>query len=201
MAKKKKILFIFTGGTINSGYNENTKFVRPNKKTFSLLHKYIEKSFHDPDIELLFREPLGVPGKDSSNIHPGNWIDITTIIAEEIANGINGILILFGTDTMAYFSAWLSLCFPDINIPIIITGSQLTLDYKTEDITVNLSGAFQVVISDFPGIWIYCNWKLIPGARAHKSRASHPDMFIASNDKVVDFEPKLPRQNQKDKIN
>lgn len=199
MAKKKKILFLFTGGTINSGYNENTKFVRPNKKTFKLLHKYIEKSFNDPNIELLFREPLGIPGKDSSNIQPDNWIEISSIIAEEIINGIDGILILFGTDTMAYFSAWLSLCFPDINIPIIITGSQLTLDYKTEDITVNLTGAFQVVISDFPGIWIYCNWKLIPGSHAHKSRASHPDMFVASNDKVVDFEPKLPKNNQKDK--
>lgn len=198
MAKKKKILFLLTGGTINSGYNEDTKFVSPNKKAFRLLHKYIEKSFNDPYIELLFRDPLGIPGKDSSNIHPGNWIEITSIIAEEIANGIDGILILFGTDTMAYFSAWLSLCFPDIDIPIIITGSQLTLDYKTEDITVNLTGAFQVVISDFSGIWIYCNWKLIPGSYAHKSRAFHPDMFVASNDKTVDFEPKLPK-NQKDK--
>ena len=88
MVKKKKILFLLTGGTINSGYNEDTKFVSPNKKAFRLLHKYIEKSFNDPDIELLFRDPLGIPGKDSSNIHPGNWIEITSIIAEEIANGI-----------------------------------------------------------------------------------------------------------------
>jgi len=196
--KKKKILFLFTGGTINSGYNQNTKFVRPNEKTFHLLHNYIKKTFQDPNIELVFREPLGIPGEDSSNIHPGKWMNITEVLSEEIEKGIDGILILFGTDTMAYFSAWLSLCFPDLHIPIIITGSQLTLDYKTEDITVNLSGAFQVVCSDFPGVWIYCNWKLIPGNRAHKARASHPDMFIASNDKAVDFEPELPQQNQKE---
>ncbi len=200
MGQKKKILFVFTGGTINSGYNQKSKFVRPDKKTFFMLHNYIKKSFQDRNTELVFREPLGIPGKDSSNINPAHWIQITGVLLEEIKKGIDGILILYGTDTMAYFSSWLSLCFPDIQIPIIITGSQLTLDYKTEDITVNLSGAFQVVYSNFPGVWIYCNWKLIPGNRAHKARASHPDMFIANNDKAVDFEPKLPQQNQRENI-
>jgi len=198
MGKKKRILIVLTGGTINSGYSQNTKFVRPNKKTFNLLHNYIKQTFDDPNIELVFREPLGVPGEDSSNIHPGDWVEITRVLTKEIEKGINGILILFGTDTMGYFSSWINLCFPDIDIPIIITGSQLTLDYKTEDITVNLSGAFQVACSNFSGVWIYCNWKLIPGNRAHKARASHPDMFIACNDRTVDFEPELPKQNQKE---
>lgn len=196
MGLKRRILVVFTSGTINSGFNEKTKFVRPNEKTYRLLHQYIKKSFREPDVDLVFLQPIGVPGEDSSNIHPGHWIDITMAIAEEIRMGIDGILILFGTDTMAYFSSWLSLCFPYISIPIILTGSQLTLDYQTEDVTVNLTGAFQVVLSEFPGVWIYCNWKLIPGDRAHKSRASHPDMYIANDGKTVDFEPKPPKKEE-----
>jgi len=198
MGQKKKILFVFTGGTINSAFNQNSKYVSPNIKSFHLLRNYIKKSFQDQNTELIFREPLGIPGADSSNINPVHWVEITGVLLEEMKKGIDGILILYGTDTMAYFSSWLTLCFPYIDIPIIITGSQLTLDYKTEDVTVNLSGALQVVCSDFPGVWIYCNWKLIPGNRAHKARASHPDMFIANNDKAVDFEPKLPQQNQRE---
>ena len=195
--KKKKILFIFTGGTINSGFSQKSKFVKPDKKTFYRLHNFINNSFHESSIELIFREPLGVPGEDSSNIHPGHWLTISKMIAEEIKKGISGVIVLYGTDTMAYFSSWLHLCFPNINIPVIITGSQLTLDYNTEDVTVNLSGALQVVNSGYNGVWIYCNWKLIPGNRAHKSRASHPDMFISNNDRVVDFEPGLPWKKQK----
>jgi L-asparaginase len=52
---------------------------------------------------------------------------ITSITAQKLENHLDGVLILFDTDTMTYLSAWLILCFPNIQIPIILTGSQLTL--------------------------------------------------------------------------
>ena len=191
MCQRKKILIVFTGGTIISAFNEKNNRVCPNKRIFNLLHDYIKNIFKNQNIELIFRKPLGIPGKDSSNINLGDWIKISKIIVEEFKKGLNGVLVLYGTDTMAYFSSWLSLCFPKINIPIIITGSQFTLDYKSEDVTTNLRGAAQVVCSGFSGVWIYCNWKLIRGDQAHKASASCPDMFIANNDQFVYFNRKL----------
>ncbi len=130
-----------------------------------------------------------MPGEDSSNLGPEEWIKITSVIVEELQKGLDGVLILYGTDTMAYLSSWLSVCFPQVTIPIVITGSQLTLDYMPEDVTVNLRGAAQVACSDFSEVWIYCNWKLIPGARAHKAHALHPDVFITVNGTPIYFNP------------
>ena len=184
----KRILVIFAGGTIASGFQGNTKFAAPDANNFKSIHKTVKKFFKDKSIdEVICREPLGIPGKDSSNIHPGYWLKITALISSELKKGLDGVLILYGTDTMAYLSAWLKVCFPKIPIPIIVTGSQLTLDYLPGDVLVNLRGAAQVVCSDFSGVWIYCNWKLIPGDRAHKAHALHPDIFTALNSMPVYF--------------
>ena len=183
MVKNKRILVIFTGGTIASSFQK--KGTGPNKKTFQPLYSYIKKFFHKKNVDLICYEPWGIPGEDSSNLDPSNWLKITSIIVKELKNNLDGVLILYGTDTMAYLSAWLTLCFPNIPIPIILTGSQLTLDFIPEDITVNLPGAAQVVYNNYPGVWIYCNWKLFPGNRVHKAHAIHPDIFIATNDLPV----------------
>ncbi len=183
----KRILVIFGGGTIVSSFHRRA--TGPDENTSKSLHDYVEKFFKNKDIELVCYDPWGIPGRDSSNLNPGDWLKITSIIVKELQKGLNGVLILYGTDTMAYLSSWLSLCFPKISIPIILTGSQLTLNYIPEDVTVNLRGAAQVVCSNFPGVWIYCNWKLIPGARAHKSHALHPDVFVATNNIPIYFNP------------
>ncbi len=200
MQRKKRVLVIFTGGTIVSGFQGKGKVAGPNNKMFKSLHSYVENFFQDKNIELTCQEPLGMPGEDSSNLGPEHWLKITSIIVEELQKGLDGVLILYGTDTMAYLSSWLSICFPQVPIPIIITGSQLTLDYMPEDVTVNLRGAAQVVCSDFPGVWIYCNWKLIPGARAHKAHALHPDIFIAANGVPVYFNPDWALKNKRRKF-
>jgi len=186
----RRILVIFAGGTIASGFKGNTETAGPDKNNFKSLHKTVKEFFKDKAVdEVICREPLGIPGKDSSNIHPGHWLKITALITEELQKGLDGVLILYGTDTMAYLSAWLKICFPKISIPIILTGSQLTLDYLPGDVMVNLRGAAQVVCSHFIGVWIYCNWKLIPGDRAHKAHALHPDIFTALNSMPVYFNP------------
>jgi len=186
----RRILVIFAGGTIASGFQGDTKSAGPDSENFESLHDSVKEFFKDKAVdEVICREPLGIPGKDSSNIHPGHWLTITSLITSEIKKGLDGVLILYGTDTMAYLSAWLKICFPKITIPIIVTGSQLTLDYLPGDVMVNLRGAAQVVCSNFVGVWIYCNWKLIPGDRAHKAHALHPDIFTALNAMPVYFNP------------
>lgn len=62
-----------------------------------------------------------------------------------------GVPILHGTDTMAHSAAWLILCSSGVGIPIILTGSQLTLDYTLEDVSVNLRGDAQMVHFVFRG--------------------------------------------------
>ena len=139
---------------------------------------------------------LGSPGYDSSDLGPRHWITLTRILSEEMEKGLDGAIILHGTDTMAYTSAWLSVALGSVPIPVVLTGSQLTLDYTPEDVLVNLRGAAQVLCAGHPGVWIYFNWKLLPGNRAHKARATHPDAYVPVNGIPVYFSPEWLKDPQ-----
>ncbi len=193
----RKLAVIFTGGTIASAFGEDGGKL-PDARATDALRGHIEGAFKGRNVEVVFREPWGVPGLDSSDLDPGHWVEMASVISQELQKGATGILILHGTDTMAYTSAWLSLCFPRLDVPVILTGSQLTLDYMPEDVTVNLRGASQVACSDISGVWIYCNWKLIPGNRAHKAQALHPDAYVAANGQPLYFNPEWARKGRQE---
>ncbi len=183
----KQVSVLLTGGTIASGFGLSGK--EPKKQVASRLKAYLQEFFDTKGASVLFREPWGTPGLDSSNLDPGHWYELTRIIAEDLSGGSNGFLVLHGTDTMAYSAAWLALCFWGAGVPVILTGSQLTLDYTPDDVTVNIRGAAQALCSKIAGVWVYCNWKLIQGARVHKARASHPDAFVPVNSVPLFFNP------------
>ena len=189
-----KVLVIFTGGTIASAFLGGRK--APDASVSRALHESLSSFFAGKNREVECLEPWGIPGLDSSNLDPGHWVEMTRAIDRAVREGVDGVLILHGTDTMAHTAAWLSLCFSGVGIPVILTGSQLTLDYTPEDVTVNLRGAAQVVCSDLTGVWIYCNWKLIPGNRAHKARAQHPDAFVPVGGMPLYFEPEWARSGE-----
>ena len=57
MQRKKRVLVIFTGGTIVSGFQGKGKVTGPNSKMFKSLHGYVEKFFQDKKVELICQEP------------------------------------------------------------------------------------------------------------------------------------------------
>lgn len=182
-----RLLVVFTGGTIASGFDGQGK--APVSGASRRLKDSLAELFAERGVEAVFREPLGSPGIDSSEMDPGHWLLISRCIAAELERGLSGVLILHGTDTMASTAAWMSLCFGSLPIPVVLTGSQLTLDYMPEDVTSNLRGAAMACCSDLRGVWVYFNWKLIPGDRAHKTHAMHPDAFNAVNGQPLFFNP------------
>jgi len=182
-----RLLVIFTGGTIASGFDGQGK--APVSGASARLRASLNELLAERGVEAVIRQPLGDPGIDSSEMDPGHWLAISRCIAEELEKGLTGVLILHGTDTMANTAAWLSLCFGNLPIPVVLTGSQLTLDYMPEDVTSNLRGAAMACCSDLRGVWVYFNWKLIPGDRAHKTHAMHPDAFSAVNGQPLFFNP------------
>lgn len=189
-----QVSIILTGGTIASGFGLSGK--EPTEKASSRLRMYLEEFFDEKGVKPVFREPWGRAGLDSSDLDPGHWLEITRIIVSDISEGSNGVLILHGTDTMAYTASWLNLCFWKTGIPVVLTGSQLTLDYTPDDVTVNIRGAAQALCSKIAGVWVYCNWKLIQGARVHKARATHPDAFVPVNSVPLFFNPEWAHRDE-----
>lgn len=95
-------MLIYTGGTIGMMEDPNTGELQPLK--FDYIHQQI------PEIQRLEVEvqPVSISNPvDSSQMHPAQWVELADII-EQRESTVDGIVILHGTDTMAYTASALS---------------------------------------------------------------------------------------------
>lgn len=170
-----KILVIATGGTIVSPKKGGA--AAPDAKSADSLLAKAGEYFDEAKLDVEVIRPFGEAGIDSSDIGPAQWIRLASEIYGAGEGGLRGVLITHGTDTMAYTAAWLSLCFPHEEFPIILTGSQQSPDVIPFDGEVNLLGAAKLAGEGIRGVWIYFDWKLFDGRRAHKASCEAIDAY------------------------
>lgn len=65
--------------------------------------------------------------KDSSALNPQDWIDLIDQIKQLVDQGYQHILIIHGTDTLAYTAAFLAQYFSHDMLQLVVTGSQFPL--------------------------------------------------------------------------
>ena len=80
-------------------------------------------------------------GVFSENMGPEQYICLAKKIGEEIAAGVDGIVIGHGTDTMHHSAAILTFMVQDSPIPIVMVGSQRSSDRPSSDAAINLINA------------------------------------------------------------
>ena len=173
--EKKKILLLTTGGTIASVPGEDG--LQPHRS--DVMERELEqlRTYYD----IAVRDVMCL---DSSNIRPEEW----QLIAREIferRTGFDGIVVSHGTDTMAYTASALTFMLPDIDLPVVFTGSQLPLADMLSDGPDNLRTAFAMAASGKPGIFLAFDRKVMRGSRAVKIRASGFSAFESVNARYV----------------
>ena len=181
MPSKVKILLIYTGGTIGMKKDFETGSLQVfnfNK----LLQKIPELKQLDCAIETIsFENPI-----DSSNMNPGNWSEIATIIEDNYSR-FDGFVVLHGTDTMSYSASALSFMLDNLSKPVIFTGSQLPIGDLRTDAKENLITAIQIASLQEKGrplineVCLYFEYKLYRGNRTTKINAEHFNAFISPN--------------------
>jgi glutamyl-tRNA(Gln) amidotransferase subunit D len=62
-------------------------------------------------------------------------------VAKHITEGVDGVVIAHGTDTMGYSAAALSFALQNLPVPVILVGSQRSADRPSSDAATNLIGA------------------------------------------------------------
>lgn len=168
----KKILLITTGGTIASGDSENG--LVPETKGSGLMY-YMSDLKNIYDITICDLLTL-----DSSNIQPEEWQIMAQKIFHEKDN-YQGIVMTHGTDTMAYTASVLSYMLRGIDIPVVITGSQLPIHHPLTDAVTNLFTAFEMANSGVSGVFIAFDRQILLGCRSVKVRASNFRAFESIN--------------------
>ena len=117
---------------------------------------------------------------DSSNITPEEWTTIAMEIFRQ-REGFDGIVVSHGTETMAYTTSAITFMLPDIDLPVVFTGSQLPLADMLSDGPDNLRTAFAMAASGHPGVFLAFDRQVMLGCRAVKVRASGFSAFASIN--------------------
>ena len=171
MEKKKHILLLTTGGTIAS--TEGGQGLEPRRS--DVMERQIQqlRTYYDISVQ-------DVMCLDSSNILPEQWQQIAqTVFA--CRGQYDGIVISHGTDTMAYTASAVTFMLPNIDLPVVFTGSQLPLLNVLSDGPDNLRTAFAMAASGHKGVYLAFDRKVMLGCRAVKVRASGFSAFESVN--------------------
>ena len=168
---KKHILLLTTGGTIAS--MPGGEGLEPHRS--GVMERELEqlRTYYDITVK-------DVMCLDSSNIRPEEWQTIACSIFEYRA-GFDGIVVSHGTDTMAYTASAVTFMLPNIDLPVVFTGSQLPLADMLSDGPDNLRTAFAMAASGHNGVFLAFDRKVMRGCRAVKVRASGFSAFESVN--------------------
>lgn len=172
MNTMKKILFITTGGTIAS--SESDEGLIPSLNSDEILRHL---GALEDGVEVVCEDLLNL---DSSNMQPEEWQIIARRI-DEVHTLYDGIVLTHGTDTMAYTASAISFMLSNIQIPIMVTGSQLPLLHPLSDGMDNIRLALAAATSELQGVYICFNRKVMLGTRAVKVRTMNFDAFESVN--------------------
>lgn len=130
-----KVKLIGTGGTIASRLDYRTGAVIP---AFSPGELYGAVPELAQICNLTTEKVFAV---FSENMAPDNYKKLAVAIGKEIENGVDGIVIGHGTDTLHHTAAALTFMVQNPPVPIVLVGSQRSSDRPSSDAALNLMHA------------------------------------------------------------
>ena len=169
----KKLLLLHTGGTLGMDPTA-TGALRPGAALEGVF-RYIPEALELADIEsrVLYNE-------DSANMQVAHW----QALAQEIAVSIDhydGVVVIHGTDTMAYTACALSFMLQGLRKPVVLTGAQRPLGEIRSDARLNLIDAFTAAAEGPPEVMVCFDSKLFRGNRCTKVKVAEYDAFESPN--------------------
>ncbi len=132
-----KVKLFGTGGTIASRLDYRTGAVIPAFSPGELYGAVPELA------EICNLETEKVFAVFSENMGPEQYMALAKAIGQEIENGIDGIVIGHGTDTLHHTAAALTFMVQNPPIPIVLVGSQRSSDRPSSDAALNLMHAMK----------------------------------------------------------
>ena len=179
-----KVPIVVTGGTIASRVDYSTGAVKPTETPEELIDLIPEIA----EIANVSYVPLMT--KLSEDIRPEEWGQIAQKVADELNAGASGVVVAHGTDTMHYTASALAFMLENLDRPVVLVGSQRSIDRPSTDAVLNVMAAVRVAAEgpmaesvivmhgsssdDFA--WV------IRGVRARKMHTSRRDAFMSVNE-------------------
>lgn len=158
----RKIGLVLTGGTIASQQEEDGSWVlaeQPHPALQDLLDQERGRG-----TQFVVRRPFW---KSSEEVIPSDWERLNQACRELGEEGVEGILILHGTETLAYSAAALAL--GSLDCPVVLTGSKRPAGHPMSDAEQNIKDGL-LALSKLPqGAWVVFGGEIHPPLRVRKT--------------------------------
>ena len=183
MGAKGRVQMIYTGGTIGMLPKEEGNPLSPLVPANWKKLKAYAPSLEQLPIDVELEEMTLI---DSSDMHPDYWVDIAKKIRDNYAN-YDGFLVLHGTDTMTYTASALSFLLENLDKPVVITGSQISIGEPRSDALQNLVTSLMLAspatfdLPLVPEVCIFFSGVLLRGNRSRKVSSSAYAGFKSPN--------------------
>ncbi len=150
---KDKILLILTGGTICSFQNKEGEKKSDAEKAEILIKSIFKKNnpkFSDAE----FDEEIAMDIL-SENMTPNRWNELVNTMKNSELESYKGVIILHGTDTLAYTASMISIVFAGIGVPVFLVSSQLPLSEKNANGNDNFKVAVSLIMNGIkPNVYV-----------------------------------------------
>ena len=171
------VMVLYTGGTI--GMQASASGLAPASGFEARMREHLtgQPGLKVPD--WCFREMA--PLIDSANMTPEYWLRLRDAVVEAVeVQQCDGVLILHGTDTLAYSAAAMSFQLLGLPVPVVFTGSILPPGVPDSDAWENVSGALVALGHGLaPGVHLHFHGEMLSPTRCAKIRSFGRHPFAA----------------------
>lgn len=178
-APRRRVALLHTGGTAGMVRGADGAYVpRPGALAAALSGLAELADPRLPRVDLDELDPL----LDSSDVRPHDWQRFADRVAHAFAGGADGVVVLHGTDTMAYTASALAFLLEGLPGPVVLTGSQVPLAEVRSDARDNLITA--LLLAATPGwaeVAVLFGGHLWRGCRTTKVSTHGFDAFASPN--------------------
>jgi L-asparaginase len=130
----ERVLLVHTGGTLGMAPTGAQVSLSPGPSVACILEQV-------PELAEVAELRLTVAlNRDSATMEPEHILGLGSLIREQ-SGGYDGVVLIHGTDTMAFTASVLGFLLADLGKPVVITGSQRPLAYVRSDARSNLVDA------------------------------------------------------------
>ncbi|OBY58396.1 asparaginase [Pseudomonas sp. AU12215] len=174
MRRVKNLFVLYTGGTI--GMLQTAEGLAPAGGFEARMREQLQ-GHGEIHLDWSFSELQ--PLLDSANMTQANWLAMRDAIVGAVEQcDHDGVLVLHGTDTLAYSAAALFFLLLGLDVPVVFTGSMQPMGAPGSDAPANLLGALNALDAGVePGVWLFFNGEMMHGARVTKLRSEAFDAF------------------------
>jgi L-asparaginase len=178
-APSRHVMVLYTGGTI--GMQASANGLAPASGFEARMAEQLAALPEMVVPQWSFREMS--PLIDSANMTPAYWQRLREAVVDAIeGQHCDAVLILHGTDTLAYSAAAMSFQLLGLNAPVVFTGSMLPAGVPDSDAWENVNGALQALGQGLAsGVHLYFHGELLEPTRCAKIRSFGRNPFAALN--------------------